>query len=76
MSMDLGQLSQMTTWLDEELRGRKAELTQVQQRLGGQEAELHDQVRALKELETRVAGMQTQLVQTSQLQATLQQFKE
>jgi chromosome segregation ATPase len=76
MSMDLGQLTQMTTWLDEELRGRKTELTQVQQRLGGQEAELQDQARALKELETRVAGMQTQLVQTSQLQATLQQFKE
>jgi chromosome segregation ATPase len=76
MSMDLGQLTQMTTWLDEELRGRKAELTQVQQRLGGHEAELQDQARAFKELETRVAGMQTQLVQTSQFQATLQQFKE
>jgi DNA repair exonuclease SbcCD ATPase subunit len=76
MSMDLGQLTQMTTWLDEELRGRKAELTQVQQRLGGHEAELQDQARAFKELETRVAGMQSQLVQTSQLQSTLQQFKE
>ena len=76
MTMDLGQLTQMTTWLDEELRGRKAELTQVQQRLGGHEAELQDQARAFKELETRVAGMQSQLVQTSQLQATLQQFKE
>ena len=76
MSMDLGQLTQMTTWLDEELRGRKAELTQLQQRLGGHESELQDQARGFKELEARVAGMQTQLVQTSQLQATLQQFKE
>ena len=56
MSMDLGQLSQMITWLDEELRGRKAELTQVQQRLGGQEAQLHDQARALKELLGGIAG--------------------
>ncbi len=76
MSMDLGQLTQMTTWLDEELRGSKAELTQLQQRLGGHEGELHDQARAFKELEARVAGMQTQLVQTTQLQSTLQQFKE
>ena len=76
MSMDLGQLTQVTTWLDEELRGSKAELIQLQQRLGGHESELHDQARAFKELEARVAGMQTQLVQTTQLQSTLQQFKE
>jgi chromosome segregation ATPase len=76
MSMDLGQLTQVTTWLDEELRGSKAELIQLQQQLGGHESELHDQARAFKELEARVAGMQTQLVQTTQLQSILQQFKE
>jgi chromosome segregation ATPase len=74
--MDLGQLTQVTTWLDEELRGSKAELIQLQQQLGGHESELHDQARAFKELEARVAGMQTQLVQTTQLQSILQQFKE
>jgi hypothetical protein len=33
MSMDVGQLTQMTTWLDEEHRRSKAELIRVQQQL-------------------------------------------
>jgi chromosome segregation ATPase len=76
MTMDLGQLSQMATWLDEENRRSKSEVVQVQQRLGTQEGELQDVARSVKELEGRFAGMQAQLVNLSQFQAALQQLKE
>jgi hypothetical protein len=76
MSMDLGQLAQMTTWLDEEHRRDKAELIRLQQRLEGQEAEKQDQARAIKELETRLMGMQSQLLKYAQFEKALQQLKE
>jgi len=74
--MDLGQLSQMTTWLDEEHRRSKAEIIQLQQLLTNEERELQDQARTLKELEARIAGMQTSLLRASQLQAAMQQLRE
>jgi chromosome segregation ATPase len=74
--MDLGQLSQMTTWLDEEHRRSKAELVQLKQMVANEEAELQDQSRTLKDLEGRIAGMQTQLIKASQLQAAMEQLRE
>ena len=76
MTMDLGQLSQMTTWLDEEHRRTKAELIQLRQMVANGEGELQDQSRTLKDLEGRIAGMQTSLLKTSQLQAAMQQLRE
>jgi chromosome segregation ATPase len=76
MSMDVSQLTQMTTWLDEEHRRDKAELIRLQQRLESQEAEQQDQARVIKELETRLMGMQAQLLKYAQLEKALQQLKE
>lgn len=76
MTMDLGQLTQMTTWLDEEHRRSKAELIQLQQTIVNAEGELRDQARTIKDLEGRLAGMQTQLLKSSQLQAAMQQLRE
>ena len=76
MTMDLGQLSQMTTWLDEEHRRSKAELVQLKQMVANEEAELQDQSRTLKDLEGRIAGMQTHLIKASQLQAAMEQLRE
>jgi chromosome segregation ATPase len=76
MTMDLGQLTQMTTWLDEEHRRSKAELIQLKQSVVNEQAELQDQARTLKELEGRIAGMQTNLLKTTQLQAAMQQLRE
>ncbi len=76
MSMDLGQLTQLTTWLDEEHRRSKAELARLQQLVANEEGELRDQARTLKELEGRLAGMQTQVLKASQLQAAMQQLRE
>lgn len=76
MSMDLGQLTQMTTWLDEEHRRDKAELIRLQQLVESQGAELEDQSRVMQELEGRIAGMQAQLLKHSQFERSLQQFKD
>ena len=76
MTMDLGQLSQMTSWLDEEHRRDKAELIRLQQKVESQTGELQDQARTIKELEGRLASMQSQLLQFGQLQKALQQLKD
>jgi chromosome segregation ATPase len=76
MTMDLGQLTQMTTWLDEEHRREKAELIRLQQQVGSQETELEDQSRVVKDLEVRMANMQAQLLRLSQFETALQQLKE
>ncbi|MGD8623497.1 MAG: hypothetical protein PVF47_05760 [Anaerolineae bacterium] len=76
MTMDLGQLSQMTTWLDEEHRRDKAELVRLQQKVTNQEGEILDQARSIKELEGRLASIQSQVLQFNQLQTAMQQLKE
>jgi chromosome segregation ATPase len=76
MTMDLGQLTQMTTWLDEEHRRDKAELIRLQQRLEAKETELEDQARVIKDLEGRMANMQAQQIRFSQLEKALQQLKD
>ncbi len=76
MSMDVNQLAQMTTWLDEEHRRDKAELIRLQQRLESQMAELEDQARVIKDLEGRVANLQAQLLKFTQMETALQQLKE
>jgi len=75
MTMDLGQLTQVTTWLDEEHRRDKAELTRLQQKLESQDAELQDQALVIKDLEGRVANMQTRMLQFTQLENALEQLK-
>ncbi len=76
MSMDLGQLTQLATWLDEEHRRDKAELIKVQQQVQRQEDELQDQAHVIRNLEERVANQQTQLLRFNQLESALGQLKE
>jgi len=76
MSMEVSQLTQMTTWLDEEHRRDKAELIRLQQRVESQEGQLTDQARTIQDLEGRLAGLQAQLLKFSQLEAALRQLKD
>jgi hypothetical protein len=73
--MDLGQLTQMTTWLDEEHRRDKAEMIRLQQKVESQEAELEDQARVIKDLEGRQVTMQSKLLQFNQLASSIEQLK-
>ncbi len=75
MTMDMGQLTQMTTWLDEEHRRDKAELVRLQQRLESQEAEIQDQAHVVKDLEGRMVSTQGQLLKFGQIETALQQLK-
>lgn len=54
MTMDLGQLTQLTNWLDEERRRDKAELIRLQQQVQRQETELQDQSHLLRTFEERL----------------------
>jgi hypothetical protein len=74
--MDLGQLSQMTTWLDEEHRRSKAEFISLQQQVQRLEAELEDQSQVLRSLEERVAGILSQQITFTRLDMALKELKE
>jgi hypothetical protein len=76
MSMDLGQLSQMTTWLDEEHRRSKAEFISLQQQVQRLEAELEDQSQVLRSLEERMAGILSQQITFTRLDTALKELKE
>jgi hypothetical protein len=75
MTMDLGQLSQMATWLDEEHRRDKGELVRLQQRLESQTVELQEHAHLVQELEARVASLQAQLLRFGQLEAAVGHLK-
>jgi chromosome segregation ATPase len=76
MAMDINQLAQMTTWLDEEHRRDRAELLRLQQRAETQAGELSDQNRLIQELEGRLAGVRAQLAKFDQLRDAMDEFKE
>ncbi|MFZ2359636.1 MAG: hypothetical protein WA040_09850 [Anaerolineae bacterium] len=73
--MDLDQLSQMVTWLDEEHRRGRGEIAKLQQRIEGQATEIVEQSRRIQELEGMLASTQAQLVRFSQVDQALQQLK-
>ncbi|HNS51286.1 MAG TPA: hypothetical protein PKO09_08875 [Anaerolineae bacterium] len=75
MTMELGQLSQMVAWLDEEHRRDKAELVRLQQRVESQAVELQDHARLVQELEARLASLQTQFLRFGSLEASIGQLK-
>jgi hypothetical protein len=49
--MELTQLAQMVTWLDEEHRRDRAEIARLQQRLEAQSGDVIEQARRIQELE-------------------------
>lgn len=73
--MDVDQLAQMVTWLDEEHRRDRAELAKLQQRIDSQATEIVEQARRIQELEGQLASTQSQLVKFSQVDQALQQLK-
>lgn len=73
--MDLTQLSQMVTWLDEEHRRDRDELAKLEQRLQSMALENQQQARRIQELEGRLASTAAQLTRYSQLEQAMQQLK-
>ncbi len=73
--MDLTQLSQMVTWLDEEHRADREELAKLDQRLQSMLTENQQQARRIQELEGRLASTAAQLTRFTQLEQAIQQLK-
>jgi hypothetical protein len=73
--MDLTQLSQIVTWLDEEHRHDRDELAKLEQRLQSMALENQQQARRIQELEGRLASTSAQLTRFTQLEQALQQMK-
>ena len=73
--MDLTQLSQMVSWLDEEHRHDREELAKLDQRLQSLGVENQQQARRIQELEGRLASTAAQLTRFTQLEQALQQLK-
>ena len=59
--MDIAQLAQMITWLDEEHRRDRSEIARLQQRVESQEADIIEQARRVQDLEGRLAAQQSQM---------------
>jgi predicted nuclease with TOPRIM domain len=73
--MDLTQLGQMVTWLDEEHRHDRDELAKLEQRLQSMALENQQQARRIQELEGRLASTSAQLTRFTQLEQAMQQLK-
>jgi DNA repair exonuclease SbcCD ATPase subunit len=73
--MDLTQLAQMVTWLDEEHRRDRAEIARLQQRIEAQSADIIEQARRIQELEGRLAATQAQLTRFNQVEQAIQNTK-
>ena len=73
--MDLTQLSQMVTWLDEEHRHDREELAKLDQRLQSMAIEKQEQARRIQDLEGRLASTHAQLGRFTQIEQALQQLK-
>jgi chromosome segregation ATPase len=76
MTMDLGQLTQMTAWLDEEHRRDKAELDRLRQQVQRQGDELGDQGHLVRSLEERLSAVQAQQLGFARFEEALRQLKE
>lgn len=73
--MDITQVAQTITWLDEEHRRDRAELARSRQRLEIQETELQDMARRIQELEGRLASSQAQFIRFNQIEQSLDHLK-
>src|SRR5512140_1798930 len=73
--MDLNQLSQMVTFMDEAHRRDRDELHRQEERLQTLAIENQEQARRIQDLEGRLASTQAQLARFTQIEQALQQLK-
>jgi chromosome segregation ATPase len=73
--MDLNQISRVVTWLDDERRADRVELTKLLQRLETQERELVGQAKRTAELEERLVRTQAQLTRFGLIEERLEHTK-
>ena len=74
--MDIDQLAQMVTWLDEEHRRDRAEISRLQQQIESQTGDSVEQARRIQELEGRLATTIAQLGRFTQLEQMIESVKQ
>ena len=73
--MDNTQLAQMVTWLDEQHRRDREELTKLQQRVEAQTSTLQEQARRIKSLEAQLSSARMQLSRFDQIDESMQNLR-
>ena len=73
--MDNTQLAQMVTWLDEQHRRDREELTKLQPRVEAQTNTLQEQARRIKSLEAQLSTAKMQLGRFDQIDETIQNMR-
>lgn len=76
MPMDLAQLEQMVTWLDEERRKDKEELARLRGRLEQQTLAADEQLRRFQELDARLSALQAQVARFARFEQSLEQLRK
>ncbi|RME84066.1 MAG: hypothetical protein D6775_06525 [Caldilineae bacterium] len=66
----------MVTWLDEQHRRDRNEITKLQQRIEAQNNEIQEQARRIKELEGRLASTQSQYNRINQLEEAIANLRQ
>jgi len=73
--MDITQLAQMVTWLDEQHRRDREELARLQQRVEAQTNTIQEQARRIKTLETQLSAARMQLNRFDQIEEAMQNMR-
>jgi DNA repair exonuclease SbcCD ATPase subunit len=76
MPLDLAQLEQMVSWLDEERRKDRDELARFRQRVEQQAQVGVEQMQRFQELDSRVSAVQTQLARITLLEQSMEQLRK
>ena len=73
--MDIAQLEQMVTWLDQQRRRADQDMRQLEQRLAGQMGMIEEQARRIQQLESELAAARAQLAEQAALQKALDNLR-
>lgn len=73
--MDITQLAQMVTWLDEQHRRDREELAKLQQRVEAQANTIQEQARRIKSMETQLSAARMQLGRFDQIDEAMQNMR-
>jgi chromosome segregation ATPase len=73
--LDLNQVTQLLTWLDEEHRKDKASLMALQSQIDTQKAQITEQARQLQEIQAALPRIEGQLPRLTQLETAIQSVR-
>lgn len=73
--MDLSQLEQMVTWLDQQRRRADQDLRQLEQRLTSQMGIIEEQARRIQQLEGDLAAARAQLAEQTSIQQAMENLR-